>query len=240
MKGIETYEKLSRPPREYLKEIKGGRLNGKSDINPQWRYKAMTEEFGLCGVGWKYTIDRVWTEPGPNEQVFAWVQISLYIKDGDKWSDAIPGLGGNYLVKMETKELHANDEGFKMAETDALGTAMKKIGVAADVYAGSWDGSKYIERPREEKREPLSAQNPVGVPMKSGLKQRARDIQKALGMPDDVYVAILVAHGAKIVNGKPEVSTCDYNAVVNELLERQRSGQELTEQVSKIFDGVSL
>lgn len=89
-------------------------------------------------------------------------------------------------------------------------------------------------------KEPLSAQNPIGTPGKSGLKQRARDIQKALGMPDDVYVAILVAHGAKIVNGKPEVSTCDYNAVVNELLERQRNGQELTEQVSKIFDGVSV
>lgn len=143
MLGIENYKALAQPPKEALKTITGGRLNGKTDINPQWRYEAMTKQYGLCGIGWKYTIDRVWTEPAPDEQVFAWVQISLYIKVGESWSEAIPGLGGNFLVEKERSSLHANDEGFKMAETDALGTAMKKIGVAADVYAGRWDGSKY-------------------------------------------------------------------------------------------------
>jgi hypothetical protein len=135
MLGIENYKALAQPPKEALKTITGGRLNGKTDINPQWRYEAMTKQYGLCGIGWKYTIDRVWTEPAPDEQVFAWVQISLYIKVGESWSEAIPGLGGNFLVEKERSSLHANDEGFKMAETDALGTAMKKIGLLADVYA---------------------------------------------------------------------------------------------------------
>lgn len=47
------------------------------------------------------------------------------------------------LVAQESSGLHANDEGYKMAITDALGTAVKMLGVAADVYAGKWDGSKY-------------------------------------------------------------------------------------------------
>ena len=32
-----------------------------------------------------------------------------------------------------------------MAVTDAFSTALKMLGVAADIYAGRWDGSKYKE-----------------------------------------------------------------------------------------------
>lgn len=146
MDGINTYKKLSRPPAEALKRINGGRLTGKSNIDPQWRYHIMTEIFGLCGIGWKYTIDRLWTEPGTGDNIFAWAQISLYVKDGDVWSNAIPGVGGNFLVEKESAGFHNNDEAYKMSITDALGTAMRMIGVAADVYSGSWDGSKYNDK----------------------------------------------------------------------------------------------
>lgn len=64
--NIRHWSKFDRVPPECLKPIKGGRLNGKSDINPQWRLKAMTETFGPCGIGWKYEIVRLWTEAGAN------------------------------------------------------------------------------------------------------------------------------------------------------------------------------
>ena len=35
-----------------------------------------------------------------------------------------------------------------MAVTDAFSTSLKMIGVAADIYAGRWDGSKYNEQPQ--------------------------------------------------------------------------------------------
>ena len=54
------------------------------------------------------------------------------------------------LVTKESKGLHTSDEGFKMALTDALGVAMGKIGVAADIYMGQWDGSKYKDAPKNE------------------------------------------------------------------------------------------
>ena len=40
------------------------------------------------------------------------------------------------LVTKERDGLRTNDEGFKMATTDALSVAMKMLGVAADIYAG--------------------------------------------------------------------------------------------------------
>ena len=75
---MDLWNKLKQPPKTALKPIAAGRLKGKTDINPQWRYQVLTEEFGPCGVGWKYEITRIWSEPGPNEQTFAFAQINLY------------------------------------------------------------------------------------------------------------------------------------------------------------------
>lgn len=42
---------VSTTPKEAQKTIKGGRLNGFTDINPMWRFKVLTECFGPCGIG---------------------------------------------------------------------------------------------------------------------------------------------------------------------------------------------
>ena len=143
MENLKIWDQVKQPPEVALKQIKGGRLSGMTDISPQWRYLALTEQFGPCGIGWKYEVVRLWNEPGTDGQVFAFAEIKLYIKTGETWSDSIPGIGGSMLVTKESKGLHSSDEGYKMAVTDALSVATKMLGVAADVYAGLWDGSKY-------------------------------------------------------------------------------------------------
>lgn len=145
-----AWDFLARPPQSALKQIKGGRLSGMTDINPQWRYKAMHDVYGPCGIGWKYSIDRTWTEQGANGQVFMFAQVSVAIKSGDEWSDSIPGIGGSMLLETQKGSLHHNDEAVKMAVTDALSVALKMLGVGADVYMGRWDGSKYKDEPRQE------------------------------------------------------------------------------------------
>lgn len=143
--ALKIYESLSRPPKDALREIQAGKLKGKTDINPQWRYKAMTEVFGLVGVGWKYEVRKVWTEQGAGDEKLAFALVAVYVKDGDAWSDPIEGIGGSKLVQTEKGAAVSNDEGYKMAVTDAFSTALKMLGVAADIYAGHWDGSKYKE-----------------------------------------------------------------------------------------------
>lgn len=145
MENLMYWNKFDRPPREALKQITAGRLKGMSDVNPQWRIKAMTEVFGPIGFGWKYDIDKLWTTPSCDNQVIAFAEISLFIKRDDEWSAAIKGVGGSTLVANERNGLHSNDEAYKMAVTDALSVAMKQLGVAADIYFGLWDGSKYKE-----------------------------------------------------------------------------------------------
>ena len=116
----------------------------------------MTEQFGQIGIGWYYTVERFWTESGAQGEVMAFVHIHLHTKTREGWSAPITGIGGSALVAKESAGLRANDEGYKMATTDALSVAMKQLGVAADIYMGLWDGSKYRE-PAVNKNAPVKA-----------------------------------------------------------------------------------
>lgn len=142
MSNLDIWSKFREVPKTALKEIKGGRLKGMSDINPVWKMKILTEQFGPCGFGWKYVITSQRLEPSINGEVSAFVDINLYYKIDEQWSDAVPGIGGNSFVAKESAGLHASDECFKMALTDAIGVACKAIGIGADVYFNS-DRTKY-------------------------------------------------------------------------------------------------
>ena len=148
MDNLKIWNALKQPPPSALKTIRAGRLKGMSDINPQWRYQAMTEYFGPCGVGWKYEIRSTWVEQASEGQIMAFAEIRLYVAhENGNWSDPIPGIGGSTLVAKESKGLYSSDEAYKMAVTDALSVAMKMLGVASDIYMGLWDGSKYKDAP---------------------------------------------------------------------------------------------
>lgn len=139
MGNLDIYNNLKTPPAEALKPIKAGRLKGKTDISPQWRIEAMTNQFGICGIGWKYEIAKQWTENADVGQVFAFINVNIYIKNEGEWSDPIPGTGGTLLIVNEKNGVYSDDEAFKKSLTDALGMAMKFLGVAADVYMGKLD-----------------------------------------------------------------------------------------------------
>ena len=160
MDAMEIYNKLSHPPENMLRKITGGKIAGKTDINPQWRYKAMSETFGLVGIGWKYEVMRLWTEAGADGEVLSFAQVAVYVKTGDTWSDPIIGVGGSKLVQFEKGQLVSNDEGFKMAITDAFSTSLKMLGVAAAIYEGRWDGTRYTDSPEPSNSKPQAQRKP--------------------------------------------------------------------------------
>lgn len=150
----ERYTKLSAIPNDATKPIPFGKLKGKSDINPQWRYEALTDVFGLCGEGWRYEIaDTKMVPVQATGELMVFVFVNLYVKTDDGWSAPIPGSGGDFLIQKDKNGLHGNDEGFKMAITDALGTAAKMVGVAASVYRGQYK-TKYQKEVEEESAKP--------------------------------------------------------------------------------------
>ena len=158
--NMRIYDAVRAVPEEAKRAITAGRLKGKTDINPMWRIKALTEQFGPCGDGWGYTIDRLWIEEGAKGEKCANAMISLWYRreDGTK-SDPVIGIGGNMLVANEKNGLYTSDECYKMALTDAISVACKALGFGADVYWGA-DRTKYTPPPSAPDKPPDKIAHP--------------------------------------------------------------------------------
>lgn len=140
--NMKIYNAVRAVPAEAKKAFNNGKFSG-TDINPMWRIKTLTEQFGPAGIGW-YTETLSERSETYGETVMAIVDINLYVKVGGEWSKPIFGTGGNALVKETKSGAVPSDEGYKMAYTDALSVACKALGIGADVYFEK-DKDKYTD-----------------------------------------------------------------------------------------------
>ena len=200
MENMELWNKIKQPPPDALKKITGGRLSGMTDISPQWRLQAMTEQFGQCGDDWYYEIDNLWTQDGIEGQVFAFAKILLFTPS----ENAIPGIGGSMLIAKQSGGLHHNDEAFKMAVTDALSVAMKALGMGADVYAGKWDGTKYNDTPKE-KPAPKKAKKKAPKTMGKEDFEEIKKVAKEVGEYDEDFLREFI----RFVDPKFTIDICN-------------------------------
>ncbi len=151
MNNMEIYNRVCVTPPEAKKPIKGGRLNGFTDINPMWRIKTLTELFGPCGIGWRKKRTDCQFREGANGEVSVFVTVELTVKMEDGWSEPVEGSGGAMFVVKERGGLYTDDEAVKKAETDAIGSAVKLLGFSADVYYEK-DRDKYTPVEGEQER----------------------------------------------------------------------------------------
>ena len=142
MENMKIYNRFREVPAEAKKTIQAGKLKGFTDINPMWRIKMLTEEFGPCGFGWYISDEQHWTETIANETA-VFCKVSLVVKhpESGEWSAPIIGIGGSKLAG-KGKGDGLDDEAYKMAYTDAISIACKNLGMAANVYFEK-DRTKY-------------------------------------------------------------------------------------------------
>lgn len=154
--NLTLYNEVRLVPDEAKKEIRGGRMNGKTSIEPMWRIKTLTEQFGPCGLGWYYVPVRKWMET-VGEEIVVFVDIELYVKFGGEWSKPIVGTGGDKLASKERDGIYLSEECYKKATTDAISVACKQLGIGADVY---WEGGRTAGR-KERTSDSRSAASSV-------------------------------------------------------------------------------
>lgn len=205
--NMRIYEQVRDVPKEAKRAIAGGRLKGKTDINPMWRIKTLTEQFGPCGLGWKYVITDKRLETGANGTIAAFVDVDLFIKDGGKWSEAIPGTGGSAFVAKEDGGLYTSDECYKMALTDAISVACKALGFGADVYWQA-DSTKYTPR---ENAQPKAESDVITVEQRKQLIAAWEEKHGKLAPDDDVFPMFLSAHGYKDTRS---IKKADFDAML--------------------------
>lgn len=178
MENKKIYEQVRSVPKEAQKKITGGRLNGMTDIKPMWRIEKLTEVFGPCGFGWKAPIKNKEIIEGANGEKIAIVDIDLYVKVDDKWSEPIEGTGGSSFIAKEKAGLYTSDECFKMAYTDAISVACKSLGMGADIY---WGDSKYSTKEITTKEEALKYEITFG-------KHQGKTLGQLIDEGEDNYI----------------------------------------------------
>lgn len=160
MENLAIYNQVREVPKEAQKSFSNGKFSG-TDINPMWRIKKLTEMFGPVGFGWYTEVTRQETIPADDGNIMVFVDINLFVKDGDTWSKPIFGTGGNTL-KTKGK---GDDDGFKKAYTDALSIACKALGIGADIWysadVNADFSSKYADLYTDGTSKPASANEPT-------------------------------------------------------------------------------
>lgn len=171
--NLRYYEKGRTVPATAQREIEAGRLKGKTDINPMWRIKMLTEMFGPVGIGWYIEKGNSWLEEGANGEIAAFMEITLYVKENGEWSKPIFGTGGSMFVAKERNGLYTDDEAYKKAYTDAISVACKALGIGADVY---WekDSTKYDDTSKTPSTTPQEASAGQRKNSGSATPQRAK------------------------------------------------------------------
>lgn len=149
--NMDIWDKLGKTdPSQTKKFQRAGGFKGTA-IKPIYTEHKMTEVFGPCGIGWGINEPTFHTAAASEGQVAVYCSVSIWVSIAGKVSTPIYGVGGDMVVVKQTSGLRTDDEAFKKAFTDALGNAMKHLGMSADVHMGRFDDSKYVnERMREE------------------------------------------------------------------------------------------
>lgn len=168
--NLAIWNTLGRTSPEHTKGFtRGGGFKGTA-VKPIYTEQKMTEQFGPCGIGWGFSEPQFQIVPGANSEVMVYCWLTLwFVHDGAR-SAPIPGVGGDKIIShikaneqyKRPERWESDDEAFKKAFTDAIGNAMKHIGMSADVHMGRFDDSKYVSDLRREDAENNSSSAPSG------------------------------------------------------------------------------
>ena len=167
--NLVIWNTLGRTSPEHTKGFsRAGGFRGTA-VKPVYTEQKMTEQFGPCGIGWGFSEPSFQLVPGSDGQTAVYCWLSLwYVHEGAR-SAPIPGVGGDMVIVKQSSGLRTDDEAFKKAFTDAIGNAMKHIGMSADVHMGRFDDSKYVSDLRREDAEantnsaPTTGRNAAGA-----------------------------------------------------------------------------
>lgn len=145
-KNLAIWDELRKVDPAHTKPFKrSGGFSGTA-TKPIWLTMRMTSYFGPCGVGWGTTA--------PEFQVInAGDEILVYCTVGlwhTKPEYLVYGVGGDKVRTIQSAGPKNSDEAFKGAHTDAIGNAMKSIGMIADIHMGLFDDSKYVREMAQE------------------------------------------------------------------------------------------
>lgn len=179
------WDKLGKTDPANTKSFKrAGGFSGTA-IKPMWSFRRMTEEFGPVGLGWGVNEPSFQVVNGCDGEVLVYCTVSVWYNEyreakgkrteGLEASSKVFGVGGDKVVVKQSSGLRSDDEAFKKAYTDAIGNALKLIGVGADVHMGLFDDSKYVQEMEQEFSAPKPPSKAASRPVYDRLSKANKD-----------------------------------------------------------------
>lgn len=149
--NLDIWNKLGKTDPKHTKGFKRAGGFGGTAIKPIYTIQKMTEVFGPASQGWGTDEPLFQVIPGNDGQVAVYCTVALWT-GAQNGGGRVYGVGGDMVVVKQSAGLRTDDEAFKKAFTDAVGNAMKHLGMSADVHMGLFDDSKYVREREEEER----------------------------------------------------------------------------------------
>lgn len=139
MGNLDLWDKFADIDPAFTKPITGKAYKGTSP-SPHYVIRCLTEMFGPVGVGFGWEVVREDFTP-MGEEVLHWCRIRFWHTDRANAFDAY----GQTKALMKTRNGPMLDEDApKKSLTDAIVKAASQVGIAANIFLGRWDDSRYV------------------------------------------------------------------------------------------------
>lgn len=173
MSNRDFWDRVKKTDPSRVKPITGKQYKGNSP-QPYYLVERMTEEFGMCGIGWGLEILSERMERLTDTDVLHVAVIELwYMHDGKRGS--IQQVGQTKAAYMTSKgSVMIDEDAPKKSVTDAMTKCMSYLGFSGDIFSGHWDDNKYVQALTEEFRQADAAKQ-----TQADLAEASRQINEA-------------------------------------------------------------
>lgn len=174
MSNREFWDKVKKTDPSRVKAITGKQYKGNSP-QPYYLVERMTEEFGMCGIGWGVDILSERMERLTETDVLHVAVVELWYVQGDK-RGTIQQVGQTKAAYMTSKgSMMVDEDAPKKSVTDAMTKCMSYLGFSGDIFSGHWDDSKYVQAITEEFRQAEAAKQAQADLAEAGQQIAAAD-----------------------------------------------------------------
>lgn len=163
------WDRVQKTDPRRVKPITGKQYKGNSP-QPYYLVERMTEEFGMCGIGWGIHILSERMERLTDTDVLHIAAIELWYMQDEK-RGSIEQVGQTKAAYMTSKgAMMVDEDAPKKSVTDAMTKCMSYLGFSGDIFSGHWDDNKYVQTITEEFKQ-VDAEKQTQVDLKEACEQ---------------------------------------------------------------------
>lgn len=164
--NLKIWERFADIDPKFTKSITGKSYKGTSP-NPQYVIRCLTEIFGPVGQGFGWRVlSEEFTPLG--QEVLHWCRIEFWHTDRANTFESYGQTKAAYGTS--SGKFMVDEDAPKKSLTDAIVKAASHIGIAANIFLGRWDDSKYLAEVNAEYRA-AEGGGPKADPKKHDAKQ---------------------------------------------------------------------